>query len=122
MPTLPASLLLPAIALLLSGCAGQTYWDKPGATQADLRRDSYSCERDARQSGYYGSGIIGAINMQEFFGRCMEAQSYTLRRQGTAPAQSFPELDENGLTDEQCMVRYGVKCPPFARPTRKPPG
>ena len=101
--------------VLLSGCAGQTYWNKSGATQADFSRDSYACERDARQSGYYGSGLAGAINLQGFFGRCMQAQGYTLERQERVSDASDPEMSLSAPTDEQCMARYGVKCPPYLR-------
>jgi hypothetical protein len=47
-------------ALCLSGCA-QVIWDKAGATQQDFAKDTYECERDMRQGGYYGNGIVGAI-------------------------------------------------------------
>lgn len=51
-------------------------WVKPGATDADFRRDHYECERDARQSGYFGTGLVGAMNMAEFAKRCMRARGY----------------------------------------------
>jgi hypothetical protein len=69
---------------LVSGCAPMV-WDKPGATQADYNTDSYDCEKDARQSGYFGTGIIGGLNMRDFFKRCMAAHGYTLRG-SSAPA------------------------------------
>ena len=70
-------LLIVAVAgPLLGGCA-QTVWDKPGATQADFQRDSYDCERDMRQSGYFGGGIVGALNASGFESRCMMAKGYT---------------------------------------------
>jgi hypothetical protein len=59
----------------LTACA-QALWDKPGATQQDFATDSYGCERDARQSGYFGGGIIGAINFQNFYERCLVARGY----------------------------------------------
>ena len=72
---------LAAMALaLLFGCA-ESYWDKYGATEQDFNRDSYECERDARQSGYYGTGLAGSLNMQNFYGRCMVARGWTLRRE-----------------------------------------
>jgi hypothetical protein len=55
-------------------------WDKPGATRAEYDRDSYECEKDARQSGYFGTGLIGALNMREFFKKCMNAHGYELRQ------------------------------------------
>lgn len=70
--------------LALSSCAQHTYsWNKPGATQAEFQMDKYNCEKDMRQSGYYGydgtigGEIVAAINMQEFGERCMEAHGYT---------------------------------------------
>lgn len=64
----------------LTGCA-QIVWNKPGATQQDFQRDSYQCERDARQSGYFGGGLAGAINFREFQQRCMMAAGWTPTRQ-----------------------------------------
>ena len=66
------------VSVILSGCA-PTIWDKPGATQADFARDSYDCEKDMRQSGYYGGGLVGALNAEEFSDRCMVAHGYTAR-------------------------------------------
>jgi len=67
-----------ALTALLVGCAPMI-WDKSDATQDDYNRDSYECEKDARQSGYYGGGIAGSIEMRNFFKRCMTAKGYTLR-------------------------------------------
>ena len=64
------------IMTALTACS-RTVWDKPGASQADFSADSYSCEKDTRQSGYFGGGIVGALNMQDFFDRCMYAHGYT---------------------------------------------
>lgn len=63
------------VCLALAGCT--TYrWAKPGATEADLQRDSYECERDVRQSGYYGGGLLGALNAEGFGERCMMAHGW----------------------------------------------
>lgn len=68
--------------LIVTGCVSvRTTWVKPGGTQSEERRDRYECERDARQSGYY----TGAVNMQEFFNRCMGARGWSLQA-----------VDENG--------------------------
>jgi len=60
------------LALLsLTGCA-QYQWVHPyylgGSTQADQawKKDSYECERDMRQSSYFGGGITGALSAQSF--------------------------------------------------------
>ena len=66
------------LVFVLSGCA-ETIWDKQGATQADFNKDSYECERDARQSGYFGSGLAGSLAMKEFYERCMVARGWTAR-------------------------------------------
>lgn len=63
-----------------AGCATPMVWDKNGATQDDYNKDSYECEKDARQSGYYGSGIAGAINLKEFFKKCMVSKGYVLEK------------------------------------------
>jgi hypothetical protein len=75
-----ANLFAAVLVIALSGCATPMIWDKDGATQADYNKDSYQCEKDARQSGYYGGGLAGAIAMRDFFQRCMVAAGYTLRR------------------------------------------
>jgi len=68
--------------VVLFGCA-PTIWVKPGATQADYNRDSYGCEKDARQSGYFGGGLIGAVNMEQFEERCMVAHGWAKERQAS---------------------------------------
>jgi hypothetical protein len=68
----------------LAGCA-QGVWTKDGATQHDFASDSYACEKDTRQSGYFGTGVIGAVNMHDFAGRCMVAHGWHLVSQQQAP-------------------------------------
>jgi hypothetical protein len=65
---------LVASMFALAGCS--LCWTKPGFTQAEWNRDRYECERDVRQSSYYGGGIIGGYNMQEFFNECLVARGY----------------------------------------------
>ena len=69
-----------AITLGVAGCA-KDVWVKPGATQADFNVDRYACERDARQSGYFGTGLVGALNMKGFYERCMVAHGWNLQRE-----------------------------------------
>lgn len=64
------------VSLLLVGCATPTY-RHPDYTPQKWSQDRYACEKDARQSGYYGSGLVGAINMQSFFDRCLESLGWT---------------------------------------------
>lgn len=65
-------------AVLCAGCATPTVWIKDGSTQQDFATDAYECERDSRQSGYYGDGLIGVLNMQQFQQRCMNARGWHL--------------------------------------------
>src|SRR5262249_10101529 len=69
--------LLPIFALMfgLAGCA-QVYWTKAGFSEAEWNRDRYECERDMRQSGYYGTGLVGALNAENFFEGCLVARGY----------------------------------------------
>jgi hypothetical protein len=62
--------------LIVSGCA-QYRWLHPNYTEATFKRDAYDCEKDMRQSAYFGTGIGGAIRAREFQDRCMEARGYT---------------------------------------------
>jgi hypothetical protein len=62
--------------LNLADCAPRV-WLKDGATQADYNTDSYSCEKDVRQSTHFGEGIPGALNMREMYARCMQAHGWT---------------------------------------------
>lgn len=71
-----ALLFLTAVSVAAVGCV-QTYWTKPDFNQADWNRDTYECERDMRQSGYYGGGVLGEINAQNFFERCLAAKGYS---------------------------------------------
>lgn len=68
--------MLLAMSLLLASCA-QYQWQKSGATQAGFKQDTYECEKDMRQSGYFGGGLLGAYNAYAFGERCMEARGYT---------------------------------------------
>lgn len=68
------------IALLLTACTSMTIWDKPGSTQQTYNQDSYACEKDARQSGYFGTGLAGSINMKAFFDQCMIARGWSKRQ------------------------------------------
>jgi hypothetical protein len=62
--------------LVLTGCT-QYMWKHPShSDMARFRRDHYECERDMRQSGYYGGGIAGQMNATAFGERCMVARGY----------------------------------------------
>jgi hypothetical protein len=108
---------------VVAGC--QTYWTKPGFNQADWNRESYECERDMRQSGYYGTGFIGLLNSQGFFERCLVGKGYyktvsieqyrvdqftdpaTVAPEGT-PAYAFTQCQHRGdSTLDACMKEHG---------------
>lgn len=74
------TLITASVIAVLSGCASRRVWVKPEATQQDFVSDSYSCEKDVRQSGYYGTGLIGAVNAEAFYSRCMNAHGWYLER------------------------------------------
>ena len=76
------------------GCAPANRWLKAGASQQDFSTDSYDCEKDARQSGYYGGGLVGALNMQGLFYRCLAAN-------GLEKASSSSSLVTTDFTHEQ---------------------
>ena len=67
-----------AALLLVGGCA-QTVWEKPGATTQDFTSDKYACERDARQSAGFDTGFVGAIEIQSYFERCLQAHGWMKR-------------------------------------------
>jgi len=85
------SLTAMAAVLLLTGCATQA-WVKEGASQQNLATDSYECERDLRQSFYYGRGLIAWANMNAYERRCMVARGWHLEEQAgrrRSPSQEY---------------------------------
>lgn len=60
------------VLLALAACGPETTWVRDGATPQNLQRDSYDCEKDARQSGYFGS----TLEMRGFFERCLVARGW----------------------------------------------
>lgn len=68
------------IILSLLGCARVVY-RHCNYTPALWAKDSYECERDARQSGYFGTGIIGAIDFQQFYDRCLYSKGWIKTRE-----------------------------------------
>ena len=83
--------ILLAVVSLLFGCA-RPVWVHPEYTPEKWKKDSYECERDARQSHYFGTGITGSINMQNFFNRCLESKGWMRQQEAvrTRPAESIP--------------------------------
>lgn len=76
------------LVVLLAGCA-QNVWVRPGGvSEAQFQSDRFACERDSRQSGYFGTGLAGAIEIQQFFNRCMNAKGYSLQDREVAQANT----------------------------------
>jgi len=63
------------MAGLLASCASPV-WVKEGATPQEFQTARFECERDVRQSGYYGPGLIGAFNANSFYRQCMMAKGF----------------------------------------------
>ena len=90
-------------------------WTKPGATSQDFNVDSYQCEKDARQSGYFGTGLVGAINFNEFEVRCMRAHGWTATRVSTSANDNSPKINDDPditcqLSDSAPMVMSRSSC------------
>jgi hypothetical protein len=69
--------LLVLVSTGLIGCATTyTTWEKSGSTLEERNTVLYECEKDARQSGYFGTGLIAQINMQSFFEKCMNVHGW----------------------------------------------
>ena len=81
------AMTLVLITIGLSACAQET-WVRPGASQADLRSDRFQCERDSRQTGYLGSGMLGEMNIGNFFDECMASRGWYRGTPQTDSAQS----------------------------------
>ena len=106
--------------VLVPGCA-QSVWVKDGADSQDFARDSYQCERDVRQSGYYGTGPAGVANAQGFQQRCMVANGWHLENIAAntdtyaVPRQSKEDYDKRSAAFAACLSA-GIKgnTPEFA--------
>jgi len=61
---------------LLIGCASHVVYLHPNYTPELLAKDSYECERDAQQSGYFRDSMVGAINAQNFIDQCLAARGW----------------------------------------------
>ena len=70
-------IVIGVVLLGLSGCSTQHKWTHPNFTQANWSRDTYECEKDMRQSGYFGRGIMAQVRANEFQERCLQARGYT---------------------------------------------
>ncbi len=54
----------------------------------------YECEKDMRQSGYFGGGLAGAIAANDFQERCLMSKGYSKKTKincnGTNPPEGCP--------------------------------
>ena len=82
-----ASLLAAFYVLASAGCT-RSVWTKAAFTEEEFRADDYSCERDMRQSGYFGTGWVGALNAKGFYERCMQAKGYRKVRESDLANES----------------------------------
>lgn len=83
------------LPLILLGCAPKYFWYREGANAQIFQRESYECERDTRQSGYFGSGFVGAANFQNFYERCLRAKGY--RKIAPEEAERIVAAERNAL-------------------------
>lgn len=73
MSTIPRLL---SVALLLAGCAGP--WARPGASQADLSRDSAECDYDAaKATASAASAVDAGWNAGQLHTQCMKLRGWT---------------------------------------------
>ncbi len=95
--------LLLAFSVLASASCARTVWTKAGLTEEEFRVDDYACERDMRQSGYFGAGWVGALHAQGFYERCMQAKGYRKVRESYSPAETYtPPSPQPQPSDVQC--------------------
>ena len=101
--------LILGLLLLLAGCA-QNVWVKDSASDQDFAADSYRCERDTRQSGYFGGGLIGVANAQGFMNRCMVASGWRLVPSSNAAslATQSNDIDARASAASACIAA-GIK-------------
>ena len=55
---------------------------KSGASQQEFVTDRYSCDKDAHQSAGFGTGLAGAIAVNNFFESCMNAHGWYVQQHG----------------------------------------
>ena len=67
-------------ALLVSGCANNDIWAKPGATQQDFASDTNVCKKIA-QSRNHGTAAAKAIVARGLEKRCLVAKGWVLQEQ-----------------------------------------
>jgi hypothetical protein len=80
-----AALVGVGLSLVTAPVALERTGPSPDSTRPTRNRDTYECERDMRQGGYYGTGIVGSLNAQAFQERCLVAKGYYQVSAGESP-------------------------------------
>jgi hypothetical protein len=62
--------LIVILVTILVGCASQTEFNMQNSAQEKYNNDSYGCEKDTKESGFY-DGVIGKRDMEVFYRNCM---------------------------------------------------
>ncbi len=96
-----------SLLVLLTGCASNTVWHKPGATQDDLSRTRYACTQQSQQGAgvasyfadnsgsshsrsYGGSAHVFVFTNPQLFDACMNAAGWNA--QAKPPEPSLTQL------------------------------
>lgn len=104
-------LQFPGILLLCCGltACSESAWYRPDGSRANIVADRYFCERDFRQSHYFGRGIVFAMNAGEFFGRCMNAKGWERRKKSEADsmtAERATRLQNAASAHHSCTAQF----------------
>jgi hypothetical protein len=73
--------LLVIVLVVLAGCGSSSnkVWRQEGSTEAQYKRDSYSCERDQPVIYCHTFDCIEVNNrLKNMYRRCMESKGWTL--------------------------------------------
>jgi hypothetical protein len=75
----------------VTGCAAQRHWAKPGVTEADFHRDSYTCAQATSRDtfewrrgglGWGGGPHYGSTVDKHMYRACIKAQGYQFVEDG----------------------------------------
>ena len=69
-------IVLLLLLLGIFGCAPEYHWTKPSVSQQEFAKESYECQRYAKERVYFERGWIGHLTVQNFFDRCLLAKGY----------------------------------------------
>jgi hypothetical protein len=60
----------------MCGCAHEYHWAKPNVSQQEWTKDTYECERSAKERAYFERAFMGHLTVQNFFDQCLLARGY----------------------------------------------